>query len=68
MTLGILFSKAVTTILVGKLVMLGILSLKSFILALRGEGVVKLVMLDISPLTLFILALSIVIIYFSIST
>ena len=48
MTLGILFSKAVTSVVVAKLVMLGILPLTSFILALTAHFVFKLVAPDIS--------------------
>ena len=44
LTLGILFSTAVRAVEVVKLVILGILSLTSFILALRAVLVAKLVM------------------------
>ena len=44
LTLGILFSTAVRAVEVAKLVILGILSLTSFILALRAVLVAKLVM------------------------
>ena len=68
MTLGILFPKAVTSVVVAKLVILGILPLTSFILALRADVVAKLVALDILLLTSFVLALSIFSSYFSISS
>ena len=55
--LGILLSIAVRTIVIGKLVTLGISPLISFILELRESLVAKLVILGISPLSLFILAL-----------
>ena len=49
--LGILFSAAVrTVVLVAKLVVLGILLSKSFIIALRAELVAKVVILGISYL------------------
>ena len=54
---GILFSTTVRTVLVAKLLILGILFLISFILALRAALVAKLVIVCISFLTLFILAL-----------
>ena len=60
--LGILFSAAVKTVVVAKLVTLGILFLTSFILALRAAVVAKLVILGISFLTLFILALRVVLV------
>ena len=58
LTLGILFSTAVTAVVVAKLVILFISPLTSFILALREALVAKLGILGISPLTSFILALS----------
>ena len=57
LTLGILFSTAVTAVVVAKLVMLFISPLTSFILALREALVAELVIIGISPLTSFILAL-----------
>ena len=57
LTLRVLFLTAVTALVVAKLVILGILSLSSFILALRAAVVVKLVILSISSLTSFSLAL-----------
>ena len=55
--LGILFSTAVRAAVAAKLVILGILPLKSFILALREALVAKFVILGISFLISFILAL-----------
>ena len=52
-TLGIFFSRAVKTVVVAKLVILGILLLISLIIALRAAEVTKLVILGISFLTLF---------------
>ena len=57
LTLRVLFLTAVRALVVAKLVILGILSLSSFILALRAAVVVKLVILSISSLTSFSLAL-----------
>ena len=54
LTPGILFSTAIKAVVVPKLVMLGILSLTSFILRLRAVVVTKLVILGISFLTSFI--------------
>ena len=54
---GILFSTAVRTIVVAKLVILQISPLTSFTLALREALVAKLIILGISPLISFILAL-----------
>ena len=51
--LGIFFSRAVKTVVVAKLVILGILLLISLILALRAAEVTKLVILGLSCLTLF---------------
>ena len=62
LTLDILFSTAVRAVVIAKLVILGILSLTSFILALRVVVVAKLVILGISPLTSFILALRVVLV------
>ena len=50
-TVGILFSTAVTAVVVAKLVILFISPLTSFILALREALAAKLVTLRISPLT-----------------
>ena len=52
--LGIFFSRAVKTVVVAKLVILGILLLISLILALRAAEVTKLAILGISFLTLFL--------------
>ena len=61
---GILFSIAVATVVIAKLVRLGILFLTStsFILSLRAAVVAKIVMLGISFLTPFILALKVVLV------
>ena len=56
-TLGILFSTAVRALVVAKLVIFGIPSLTSFILALREVFVAKLVMSGILSSIFFILAL-----------
>ena len=60
LTLGILFSIAVTSLVLAKLVILGILLLISFMLALKAASVVKSVTLGILPLTSFILYLRVV--------
>ena len=60
--LGILLSTTVRTIIVAKLVILGILSLSSFILALREAVVAKIVILGIPDLTSFILELRILLV------
>ena len=60
--LGSLFSTAVGAVVVAKLVMLGILSLTSFILATRAAVVAKLVILGITPLSSFTLALRVVLV------
>ena len=57
LTLGILFSTAVRTVALVKLVILGILPLTSFILMLRAAVVAKLIIIGTSPLTSFILPL-----------
>ena len=57
LTLGILSSTAVRTVVVAKLVILGILFLTSFILALIAVVAAKLVVVGFSFLTSFILAL-----------
>ena len=62
LTLGILVSASVRTVVLAKLVILGILSFTSFILALRVPVVAKLVILGISPLTSFLLALRLVLV------
>ena len=59
---AILFSTAVRTVVVAKLIILCILFLASFILALRAEVVAKLVILGISFLTSFILASRVVLV------
>ena len=56
-TLGVLFSTAVRTVVVAKLVILGILFLTSFILALRVVLVAKLVISGILSSIFLILAL-----------
>ena len=55
--MGILFSTKVTTLVVARFVILGILFLASFILALAAKLVAKLVIIDILSLASFILAL-----------
>ena len=62
LTLCFLFSAAVRTVVLAKLVILSTLFLTSFILALRAVVVAKLVILSISPLTSFILALRLVLV------
>ena len=57
-----MFSTAVRAVVLAKLVILGILSLTSFILALRAAVLAKLVILGISPTTSFILALRVVLV------
>ena len=57
LTLGILFSRAVRTILMAMLVILGISPLPSFILALREVLVAKLVISGILSSISFILVL-----------
>ena len=61
LTLSILFSTVVRTVVIAKLVILGVLFLTSFIVALRVV-VVKLVILGILFLTSFILALRVVLV------
>ena len=60
LTLDILFSIAATSLVLAKLVILGILLLISFMLALKAASVVRLVKLVILPLTSFILYLRVV--------
>ena len=60
LTLGILFSTVVKTVAIAKLIALCILTLASFVLALRAAVVAKLVILGISPLTSFIIAFRVV--------
>ena len=60
--LGILLSTTVRAIIVAKLVILGILSLSSFILALREAVVAKIVILGIPDLTSFILELRVLLV------
>ena len=62
LTLGILFSTAVRAVLLATLIMLGILSLTSFILTLIAAVVAKLLIPGISFLTSFILALRVVLV------
>ena len=62
LTLGILFSTAVRTLVVAKLVILVISPLTSFISALIEALVPRLVILGISLLTSFILALRVVLV------
>ena len=57
LTLSILFSTAVRTVVVAKLILLGILFSTSFMLALRVELAVKLVISGILPSIFLILAL-----------
>ena len=54
------FLTLVRAAVVGKLLILGVLSSTSFILALRAEFVAKLVILGVLHLTSFIFALSVV--------
>ena len=57
LTLGIIFSREVTVVVLAKLVILGILPLTSLILALREALVGKLVISGILSSIFFILAL-----------
>ena len=57
LALGILFSTAEKAVVVGKLVILGLLLLTSFISVLKAAVVAKLVILYISFLASFVLAL-----------
>ena len=62
LTRGISFPTAVRAVVVAKLVILGILSFPSLILALQGAVVPKSVILGNSSLTSFILALRVVLV------
>ena len=60
LTLGTLFSTLVKTVVVAKLIILGILFLTSFILVLRKALVAELVLQGILLLALFVLSIRVV--------